>query len=176
MTPIQIEYQNTFEEWQVVYNFRARQSPASRLPTYACYAASAVGFLLLVVRPDGGGVIAPCLLIAFGLFLLIHRAWTHHQLLLKAWHDSEPRRGSLQCSISEMGIDIKTGAASYSLGWTYFTSYAVTPSLFLLLVCDSVSMYIPKSAFAPDELRTFRSLLKEKIQPPTAAFPVEPAR
>src|SRR5258706_15570640 len=70
---IRLEFELSHEDWkEAVWLYHRKREPQHdplKLLMYAGYAATALGFLLLVKRPDGGGWLAPVALVVVGLLI-----------------------------------------------------------------------------------------------------------
>jgi hypothetical protein len=145
----------------------------------AGYSGVAAGVLLLVIGPGGSGSIAPILLIALGLFVLLFLVWRGHSDFEKALAAVQDDLQPHTIVINDDGLrwSVSHGFAEYR--WEAFDHFLETPQLLVLYISSTnTGPIIPKRAL-PDaqELAALRKLLTEKITRPPPAFPVVmPAR
>lgn len=176
---MRIEFETTQDDvkegvWLHLRKHSDSQKDRFRLLNLVGFAASGLGLLLLTIRPDGGGRVAPIALIVTGLIIPLRlkaimfaqneERWTRSQRLLQptAWEfANEIRVTSPLCDITYR--------------WGMFTRWLEGPRVFLLYQTENQYRVVPKRAFkSEDEIQEFRQMLIEKVIPPTRGFPIRP--
>jgi hypothetical protein len=176
---VRIEFETTRDEVKEAAWVHWRRNPDSekdrfQLLNLAGFGATALGLLLLTVRPDGGGRVAPIALIAIGLFIPLrqkavmfaqnHEAWTRGERLL-------------QPTVWEFADEIQVTSPLYDITyrWGIFIRWIEGPKVFLLYQTIDHYRVIPKRAFkSEEEIDEFRQMLIENVVPPSSGFPIRP--
>ena len=167
----------TFEITEAEYReaavVMARGQPDGYAPLRRA-AALAGGFggaaLLIDRRPYAW--VAPALLVAFGLFVMIYPLLRRPEAADDGWAEYAAA-GPQTWEVTEQSVMFETAFGVSRYGWHAFTRVAETPNLFLLYH-GGTPMLVPKRAFPdPDQLAAFRLLLQATLVRPAArGFPV----
>jgi hypothetical protein len=175
---IQIEFELSREDWDEAVRLYARKREPRHNPmrmlTYVGCAATALGFLLLVRRPDGGGWVAPVALIVSGVFVPLRLNAIVHAQRDDAWAARERLIQPAIWVIDDAALHTTSAHWQATLKWSAFNRWLEGPTVFLLFSSAEDFRVFPKRAFAdPDEIAAFRRLLDSHVVPDsTRGFPV----
>jgi hypothetical protein len=123
-----------------------------------------IGFLLvamglLSVATRAISYPADLALVAIGLFFAFGA-----KLQLRASLKRDKRlQDQFEAVISEDFIEISSPDATSKYGWSSFTRYIESTNLFLLYQSQHVYNIFPKRAFTPEDLASFRDLLRQEL-------------
>jgi hypothetical protein len=175
---MQLEFELSKEDYREAVRLHRRNNPDESDPpqllNYVGFATTALGFLLLTVRPDGGGRFAPIVLIVVGLFIPLRQKSVMFTEIKKSWAETERL---LQPMIWKFGVTVQVSSSLYQVTyeWGCFIRSVEGPSVLLLYQTGRQYRVIPKRAFESEaQLVQFRQLLTEKIVPPAVGFQIIP--
>lgn len=138
------------------------------------YAATALGVLLLGVRPDGGGRVGPLALIVTGMFIPLRLIAIAHAHATQYWAESERLMQPTTWIFSET-VQVISTMYEVTYQWGMFLRWFEGPTVFLLYQTESQYRVVPKRAFVSQaEMTEFRRMLTERIVPPSIGFPISP--
>jgi hypothetical protein len=176
---LKIEFEPTRADWQEAdwLNRRLHKGRPNpfKILRIAGLAAAALGALLLVKRPDGGGWVGPVLLIGFGLFVPLRLLAIAHAQAEEAWSNSDRLLQPAAWEFGDHFIQVTSPLWNVQYTWAAFVNWREGATVILLYQTVDQFQVIPKRAFADAELLEFRRLLDGKIVRRLHAFPVLPA-
>ncbi len=167
-----LNYELAVEDYKEVANIRVR---SSFIMFYGSW------FLALVLCLIGGvsffekGLLFPPTLLfgGAGLYLIYSFTIARDMKIKRSYkkHKSEP----VTVKIDEKGIWMASSTAESVLKWDYFSWFSQTQNLFLLFRGTSLSIILPKRAFANEadleQFRAWASSIGQKDAPPIAPIP-----
>ena len=176
-----VEFELSREDWNqavsIYYRKRPRQANPLRPLAYAGFAATALGFLLLVQRPDGGGWIAPVALMGIGLFIPLRFSAVRWGQNDAAWAEAERL---IQPTLWEFDPNfVRTSSPDRQCTWQWsrFDRWIESPTIFLLYETEHAFHTIPKRAFTGEEqVAQLRQLLIDRIPDKQRGFAVVPVK
>ena len=167
-------FEITEAEYREATAFAARGQPDAYAPLRrAGAAAGGLGGAALLIDRRPYGWVAPALLAAFGLFVMIYPLLRRPGTADDDGWAEYAVAGPQTWEVTEQVVAHETAFGTSRYGWHAFTRIAETPSLFLLYY-GGTPMPVPKRAFPdPDQLAAFRSLAQAMLVRPAArGFPV----
>ena len=123
------------------------------------------GILLMIGSVWFGGIFC----IAYGIFLLIWRAFLRNFRFRREFRRSKMLQGEMTMDITQEGFSTSWGYGEGKLQWGAFSRCLETPHLVLLAIPPRLFYMIPKRAFALPDLDAVWQLLVKKI--PQANLP-----
>jgi len=176
---IRLEFELSREDWKeavwLYYRKREPQNDPLKLLMYVGYAATALGFLLLVKRPDGGGWLAPVVLVVVGLLIPLRLTAVKFSQQNDLWYESERL---IQPTVWEFDDDIRIASIHTQViyQWGAFNRWVEGPTVILLYRTADQFHAIPKRAFTdPEQAAQLRRMLDERLAAPVRGFPVRAA-
>ncbi|MDB5322980.1 MAG: hypothetical protein JWN40_4611 [Phycisphaerales bacterium] len=175
---IRIEFEPSREDWKEATWLYQRKREKRHSPLqwlmFVGYAATALGFLLLVKRPDGGGWVAPAALMVVGLFIPLRLNAIRHSQRDDAWSAHERLTQPAVWEFDDTALHTTTSQWQATLKWSAFNRWVEGPTVILLFSSATDFRVFPKRAFASaEQIAEFRRLLNSKIIPAsTGGFPV----
>ena len=160
---MKIAYQNTAAEFSEAYG-TIWQRPSRRLLRYVGMVVGS--FLLLIVawrvRHSWRIELFDVTTFLLGIFWL--RLQSFLGFYVRQHFSKHPNlHGPFQVEINEDGIRFVSANATWDFRWTAYTKALETKNLFVLYQGDCTFSFLPKQAFAPDQVLDFRSLVQAKI-------------
>lgn len=182
---MQIEFQNTFEDYKtaVKAHVRSKRWIGNRLR--AVISVFALAFAIWgsykwyvcsqgeQLRNDPVVALLPRMFIAT-LTGSIGIGWFAQSIQLRRLWRREPRLEVLQrWEISDHIVKIDCGYSRSDVAWMAFSKYLEQPTIFMLYYAKDHFYMVPKRAFAGGgQVVEFRELLRRHVQPQTQGFPV----
>jgi len=175
---MQLEFELSKEDYREAMRLHRRKNPDESDPpqllNYVGFATTALGFLLLTVRPDGGGRVAPIVLIVLGLFIPLRQKSVMFAQIRRSWDEVERLLQPMIWSFGET-VHISSALCEITYQWGYFVRSVEGTTVFLIYQTARQYLVIPKRAFESEvQLVKFRQLLAEKIVTPAVGFQVIP--
>jgi hypothetical protein len=175
---IRIEFELSRDDWKEAnWLYHRKREPAHdhlKLLVQVGCAATALGFLLLLKRPDGGGWVAPVALIVLGLFVPLRLNAMKHAQRDDAWSARERLTQPVVWEFDEEAAHVTSAQWQAALKWSVFNRWVEGPNLFLVFSSADDFRVYPKRAFAnAEQIAQFRRLLDCKVIPAsTRSFPI----
>jgi hypothetical protein len=171
---MRLDYEMTYDDYIEASRACQRiQRTRLSVPRAIGYTGFAIGFVLFIARPDRGGALAPCFLMAISLYYLLYPYVVSDSAHRTAWAEFSRSMQPLTVEASKEGIRTTTPLEQGEYRWEAFDRYLETRNLFVLCRNPRSALTIPKRAFSTNEqLRQFRDLLTAKLDRPRGAFPV----
>jgi hypothetical protein len=119
--------------------------------------SAAVGLVSLAMDPKqypgAVGAVFFGLFLAFGLRLLVRLSFRRDKRL----------QDQFEVLVSDSGMEVSSSTVTSKYGWSAFTRYVESKNLFLVYQASQVFNVIPKRAFTPEDLNSFRSMLHQNL-------------
>jgi hypothetical protein len=167
------QYELTYEEYVEASRAKSRLAGSgSHLLYLVGLSGFAIGFFLLISRPDAGGPIAPLLLMALSLFSVLYPLHHASRNLKAHWAHNPSVRQSFTFSLGPDAITWTTPLSRNESNYTSFQRIIETRQFFLLQRGKHDLIPIPKRAVtSPESLTLLKKILFEKIPGPVVHHP-----
>jgi hypothetical protein len=174
---VTIEFELTREDWMEAAWVHRRRRPVSRRPrqllTLLGFAVAGLGMVLLTLRPDGGGRVAPIALLVTGFFIPLELKRTELAQTAEAWEKRQRLRQPMKWVFADEGIHVTTPLWEVKYQWGVMMDWAESPGVLLLYQIQDNYSVIPKRAVpGADALATLRELFRARIAGRAVGFPV----
>jgi hypothetical protein len=162
MEPIQVRFFLDWKEYYAAQQFLKRQ-------LYGIAIERCIGVALLLLATllgyvGGYPLWYPLGAALIGLWLLAGLPWMHRFELKQKWMRERLHRAEHLVSFDEEGISYIQGHVRSQYGWRYYQRLLESPEGFLLIYGGDIFSFIPKRAFASEQLlNEFRALLRAKL-------------
>jgi hypothetical protein len=178
---IKLNFELSREDWKeavAIYHRRRASRHNLYWPlVYAGFAATALGFLLLVRRPDGGGWVGPVALMSIGLFVPLRLSAIRSAQVDEVWSQSERMIQPTAWELDDNGIRTTNPHRDVTYRWPAFSHWVEGTTVILLYQTADHILVIPKRVVAgPEQLSQLRQMLFDKIPGEQRGFPVVPTR
>lgn len=110
----------------------------------------------------------PAILLLIGAFLL-YCGFALKQHFRRRYRTDQRFRHDFTADISEDGVHVVTEFEDSQIKWNAIVRFSESDKVFIFFYADLIFSIVPKRAFAPAELESFRDLLRRKIRLPNAA-------
>jgi len=170
--PLSVRFEYTTDDY--VEGWRAGEGslkPAKLRLSWGGHATFAItglvgGPLIMFANPGnrfamilGSGVLGLGIWYMYGLSVQL---WRYHFGIRRGFKKLESFHGHWEMQFSEVGLRIRGPRASSDTSWEFFKTFVETPNVYVLS-CAPGYIIVPKKAFLPAQLASFRELISKKL-------------